>query len=232
MFGIDDIFIAMAVSAIGTGISAYGSYAGGKSQADYYKAMAEANNTRAFLINRTLGQNIELTKRTEDYNIAATTMDASQQNKQLMTGVAKLKGTQKSTSAAMGVGGGSVTQADILTSTLDAAKMDEIAIRYNSDAKVAGITNEANNRIWGFENDAANEIYGLNVQNYEYGLAGKNAMAAGEINAAGSILSGAQSMANQYMMNGLYTRGGMNNGFNLPTGYSRIPTTFSVSGGS
>jgi len=200
MFGIDDLALSLGIMAIAGGTGAAGVLWGGQSESNKYKAMAQANAMRAFLARRTADQNITLVKRNEEANITATQLDASQQAKNLREGVSRTIGTQKAVIAANGIGGGSVTAADIAADTFDEAKKDEIAIRYGADVKSANITNEANNRIWGINNDTANEIWGLDAQSAEYDMAAKNSRISSYINAGTSIMDSATSMARTKML--------------------------------
>jgi len=161
----------VVVGLVGTGVSAYGSYAQGKAtqKMNQYQADVAAEQAR-------------IDARTADQNITAVQDQASQASKLQKRNLKALEGEQKGVLAASGVGGGSVTAADIGKSTFDTAKLDEIAIRYNADYK-----------SWALKTGADFNVWDLGNQKNQYLMAGKNAAMAGGINATGSLLSGASS---------------------------------------
>ena len=181
--------VLMAVSAVAGGVSAYGSYQEGQEKSKMYRDAAGNTDIQAEMARQTAAQNVMLTQRQMAQNIHSVQMDASFQDRNLKEAVAKIRGTQTATAAAMGVGGGSVTSADIAMDTLNKEKMDEIAIRYNADSTSTKITNEGNNQIWGINNDLNNQTWALGVQKSQYMSAAKNAKTAGNIKAASTILS-------------------------------------------
>ena len=181
--------VLMAVGAVGGGMAAYGQHEEGKAKSKMYRDAAGNTDIEAAMAQQTAAQNVMLTQRQMAQTIHATQMDASFQDKNLKEAIAKVRGTQTATAAAMGVGGGSVTSADIAMDTLNKEKMDEIAIRYNADSETAKITNEGNSQIWGINNDLNNQTWALGVQKNQYLSAAKNAKTAGNIKAAATILS-------------------------------------------
>jgi hypothetical protein len=186
--------LMVGVLAISAGISATGAIMAGNTSSNSYKYQAKVNQMRGYLARRTADQNIELVKRNEEQNITATQFDASQASKSNMQGFSKVRGAQKATLAANGMGD-SVTAADIATDTFDAAKRDEIAIRYNADAKTVGIENNANQQIWNLNNEAANAEWGANVESAQDTMAAGNAQTAGYFGAANSVMGAASSYA-------------------------------------
>lgn len=168
--------VAIAVTAVAGVTAAYGSYAQGQASKKMNKYNADVAAKQA-----------TLTARTAEQNIQATQTQASLESKQLRQNVAKLEGTQKAVLAASGIGGGSVTTADIQSSTIDTAQLDQMALRYNADYKSWAIRNQTDIDVWGLEN-----------QSNQYLMAGKNAATAGNIGAASSLLQSASQAATLY----------------------------------
>jgi len=187
--------VIMAVGMAAGTVSAVGQAQEGAAQSRMYSDAAINTDYQADAVRKTAAQNVMLTKQNMEQNVQATQLDASMQDKNLKEGVTKILGAQKAASAASGVGGGSVTQADIEQDTMDKAKMDEIAIRYNADAQSANIINAANQQAWNINNDATNQIWALGVQKSQYEAAAKNVKRAANIKALGTILSTASSTA-------------------------------------
>lgn len=167
------------------GLAAYGAYAQGQSQKNLYNYQAEINKRQAELINQTTEQ-----------NVSATQEAAKFESKNEKRSIAQLEGAQKAALAANGVGGGSVTAADIAGSTFDTAKLDELAIRYNADQ-----------RSWGLKNNAAYQTWDLDNQRKQYLISAKNASTAGTMNAFSSLLGTASTVGNNYLMNKYYMKG-------------------------
>ena len=191
----------IGVLAISAGISATGAIMAGNASSSSYKYQAKVNQMRGYLARRTADQNIQLVKQNEEHNITSTQFDASEAAKSNMMGFGKVRGSQKATLAANGMGD-SVTGADIATDTFDAAKRDETAIRYNADAKTVGIENNANQQIWNLNNEAANAEWGANVESAQDTMAAGNAQTAGYFGAANSVMSAASSYAGAKMSYG------------------------------
>jgi hypothetical protein len=147
--------------------------------------------------------NIMLTERDAETNIHNVQMDASFRNKDLNNQIAIVRGQQKSVQAAAGVGGGSVTSADIELDTLEKAKMDEIAIRYDADSEAKSIRDEANRRKWQIGEDLKYGNWGSSVQESQVRASGRAAKTASYYSAASSIMSGASSVAGI----GMYAKG-------------------------
>jgi len=156
-----------------TAVTAYGSYSAGQAQ----KKMNQYNADVA-------AQQAMIEKRTADTNVTLVQDQAKEAAKQQRRNLAMLEGEQKGMLAAQGVGGGSVTEADIMESTLDTAELDREAIRYNADSRSWAIKEGANFGAW----DLAN-------QSNQYTMAGKNAARAGNIGATASLLQGASQVA-------------------------------------
>ena len=172
-----------AVTAVAGGVtSAVGSYQQGQAQKKMNQYSAEV-----------AAQQTMLTQRTADTNITLVQGQAAEASKQERRNLAMLEGEQKGILAAQGVGGGSVSAADIASSTFNTAELDRQAIRYNADSKA-----------WGIRNNADFETWNLGNQKNQFLMAGKNAATAGTINAGASLLNTASSVANSYAMNKYY----------------------------
>lgn len=189
------IAIGIGAVAIGTGISATGAISSGISANQSAKAQAKYLAMQRKVAEQVAATNIMLTERDADQNIHSAQMDASFRNKDLNNQITMVRGQQKSVQAAAGVGGGSVTMADIELDTLEKAKMDEIAIRYNADTESSAIRDDANRRKWQIGEDLKYGNWSSSVQQSQTRAAGRNAQTASYYSAASSIMSGASSMA-------------------------------------
>jgi len=176
--------IAVAAQVAGAAVSAYGAYSQGQAQ----KKMNQYNADVA-------SQQAKITQRTAETNVNLVQGQAAEATKQERRNVAMIEGEQKGTLAAQGVGGGSVTAADITTSTLDTAELDRQAIRYNADTKAWAVKSGADFEAWNLEN-----------QSNQYSMAAKNAARAGEIAATSSLLGSASQVSNTSLMNKYYQR--------------------------
>ena len=165
------IVAAVAVTAIGGGISAYGQYQSGQAQKKMMNYQADVANQQAILAQRTADQKTQLTQ-----------TQAMLDTKQLQRKYAILEGTQTATRAASGIGGGSVSEGDIATDTFKTQNLDEQMIRYNSDLKSWDLQQHAGMEVWGLGNEATMSR-----------MAGKNAARAGTTGAVGSVLQTAGS---------------------------------------
>jgi hypothetical protein len=161
------MLIAVAATLFGGGMTAYGQYQQGQAQKRMYQYQADVATRQA-----------EMVKQAADTNVKLTQFQASQDTKMLQRKYMIVEGAQRATRAAMGVGGGSVTEGDIATDTFNTQKLDENMIRYNADLK-----------SWAIRNQAAGEIWGLGTQKEQFTYAGKNAARAGKIGATGTIFS-------------------------------------------
>lgn len=88
-----------------------------------------------------------------------------------------MESRQRAVMAASGVGAGSVTAEDILKDTVNRATMDEMTIRFNANSA-------AKSKI---------------AQAKSYRVAGDNAVAAGDINANTTLITGATGVANNWL---------------------------------
>lgn len=101
----------------------------------------------------------------------------------LRTDVRRVQGTQDATLAANGVGGGATAE-DIARDTSAKARLDELAISYNADAKSAEV-----------RRNASIESSNLRFQAAGYRVAGANANVAGRQRAMLSLVGGASQVA-------------------------------------
>lgn len=165
--------VIMALTAVSGGFAAYGQMQAGRAaqrQNEYNAQLAERQS--------------ELVRRTAEQNKTAEQLNAAGKSKTLAEKTAELEGTQKATAAASGVGGGSVTSADITADTITKSSLDQAAIKYNADINSWNIENEARGNEWMLKNRAN-----------QYRQAGKNAVDAGNINATSTLLNTATSVA-------------------------------------
>lgn len=176
------LIAAMALMAIGTGISAYGLYGQGQAQ-------KQMNQYNAVAVQR----QAEMTRQAATTNVSLTQTKAMGDTKELQRKYALVEGAQRAARAAQGIGGGSVTEGDIATDTFNTRKLDEDMIRYNADL-----------RSWAIKNQAAGEEWGLKTQAEQYTYAGKDATRAGAIAGTGTIFSGAGNIASMGAMYNMY----------------------------
>ena len=173
-----DITGGLATAAIittiaSTGFSMYGQMQAGRSaqrRNEYEAQLAERQS--------------ELVRRTAEQNKTLEQIKAAGESKILAGKTAELAGTQKATLAAKGTGG-SVTAADISADTITKSQADQMAIRYGADITSWGIEEEAKTNEWMLKNRAK-----------QFRAAGKNAVAASNIAAMGTLLNSATSVAN------------------------------------
>jgi len=168
----------LAITAIvGGGYAAYASVQGGKAQQRRNEYEAQLAEVQAGLVLRTAEQRKKITGdigKEESKTLAKRTME--------------LKGKQKATGAASGVGGGSVTTADIAADTITKEALDQAAIKYNADISTWAIEEEARGKEWALKNRAK-----------QFRIAGKEAVKASKIAATSTLLSSASSVARSSM---------------------------------
>jgi hypothetical protein len=164
---------AITASAAGAGVSAFGQYQAGLAQSKMFKYQSEQQNIQAnydIQVGEAQSENIEQV--------------GGFQNKQLVQNQAQLEGSQRAVEGASGLAG-SKTAEDIANSTFTKEKLDQQMLRYNVDNKVNTVQQEAAGGAWGARTTAQ-----------QYSLASGNAETAGTINASGTLLGGASSVAN------------------------------------
>lgn len=165
--------VVVGAMALSGGLKAISQYQQGRQQASNLRYQANLLDTQKMLAQRTADQNTTFAQ-----------TQAYQESKSMTAKYAGLAGTQKAALAANGIGGGSVTAADIAGDTFDKKKMDELAIRYNADVK-----------SWEYQENAKNQIWDLTNQQNQLRVAAKNAKIAGRNAAIGTLISTAASVA-------------------------------------
>lgn len=164
----------MALQGVGGAFSAYSSYQAGQDQNEYYKHLARQNEREAEIVERA-GQ------RQADYIQDQASRDSARVSEEAK----RVDATQRAIMAANGVYG--VTAEDIALDTLSKADKDRLAVRYNADLRT-------------FETQQETGYRAANLR-YEAGMnraAGKNAKAAGYMNAGVGLLNAATSMASTW----------------------------------
>lgn len=184
---------AIALTAAAGGMAAYGQVQQGKAQQKMYQYQAALNLQNAKLTGEYAEQQKKSIESATEMNITATQGAAAEESKRLAREVATLTGTQKATIGALGIGG--VTAADIVTSTFDKAKLDQMAIRYNANVRSWQFGEQAKRDIWTLGEETKFKVWSLEEEAKQYGVAGKYARKAANIGATGTILSTAASMA-------------------------------------
>lgn len=177
--------IATGVIAAGSYYSAQGQMQQGESQNQYYRYLADTTEKQADAVMATAG-------RQED----AIQDQGASEFKNLKKAEARFEGAQTASMAANGVIGG-VTAEDVAADTIDKAKLDEAAIRYNADVKSWEVRNNAKMNAWDLRNQAAQQR-----------VAGANAKRAGEIGAVSTLLGGAGAVASNWTNWGKTSGGG------------------------
>lgn len=81
-------------------------------------------------------------------NVSLTQDQAARNAGQLSRETGRVEGSQKAVSAAMGIGGGSVTTANLLEDTRYQASLDQMAIRYGADLKAWQINEDLALENW------------------------------------------------------------------------------------
>jgi len=171
--GFATVGIIMAISAVAGGYAAYGQVQAGKAQKRRNEYEAQLSEVQSGLVRRTAEQRKKITgdiSKEESKSLAQRTME--------------LSGKQKAIGAASGVGGGSVTAADIAADTVTKEALDQAAIKYNADISTWTIEEEARGKEWALKNRAK-----------QFRMAGKEAVKASKIAATSTLLSTATSVA-------------------------------------
>ena len=174
-------------------MGAYGAISAGSAANRSAKYQAKVYEQQRKIAEQTAATNLMLTDRDMEQNLKAITIDASFQSDDVNSKALQVEGGQKTAMAASGVGGGSVTQADVVLNTEDMKKKDEMMIRYNADANSVAIRDDAARRKWQINEDLKFGNWSSGVQSSQVLQAGRNAQYAGYINAASSVMSSASS---------------------------------------
>ena len=172
------IATAIILTTVAAGsYAAYGQVQAGKAQQRRNEYDAQLADVQAGLVRRTAEQ-----KKTVEQ------IGAAEASKSLAQRTRELAGRQKATAAASGVGGGSVTTADIAKDTVTKEALDQAAIKYNADVSSWSIEEEARGKEWALKNRAK-----------QFRMAGKEAVKASKIAATSTLLSTASSVAGSGM---------------------------------
>jgi len=220
--------INAAPGAIGTGMQIGGAQASyqanidaGIAANDYYQYLADTADINAGLVEETGKRQMKYIKdaairqskyiaEAAEINVDQAVDAAARDTRILGRAVSQVEGQQKTTLAAAGIGGGSVTGEDIAMDTFNKAKLDEMTIRFNADLKSWDILRSAkiaqdennytvSNNIWEIWNTTKNAAANARSSAYGYRLAGRNAIIAGNNNANASLLGSIGSIGNSYM---------------------------------
>ncbi len=184
---------AIATTAAAGGMQIYGQQQQGKAQAKMYKYQASLAQQQAAVQRKYAEEQKKSIEAASEANITATQNQAADESKTLFRQITQLTGTQKATIGALGIGG--VTAADIATDTFDKAKMDELAIRYNANARSWQIGQQAKRDIWTIGEESKYKAWSLESEASQYSAAAKNARKAANINSATTLLSTASQIA-------------------------------------
>ena len=199
------IMSAVAMVAAG-GVEAYGQYQAGKSQQKYYNYLADQNEREA-----------EAAQKTAEQQTTIYQNEATLRSKELQGDVRRAKGTQKATMAAAGIYG--VTADDIISDTINKAKLDAANIRYNADIQSWAVNKEAAEKGWALRNQAS-----------LFRVAGKQAQQTAAINMTSTLLGTASSVLGNmkftdpgYKYTGQkISYGGQTYKVTTPTDYSKV----------
>ncbi len=160
---------------IGAGaFNAYNQVQEGKAADKYYQYQAQSARQQGDLSLRTGQKQSEVIQDVQ-----------AQQGKQLKTSQAEFNATQRANAAASGASGGTLD--DITNNTFSKEKLDELALRYNSDVKSWEATENAKNTNWTLQNQATG-----------YEFAGKQAKVAGKRKAFATLLGTASSVGTNF----------------------------------
>lgn len=184
---------AMIMTAASGGYRALNQYRARRVQAKMYAYQESLIQQQQTLERQTAEQQSDLIRRTSERNIHETQGAAAEESKRLTRSIAVLTGAQIATMGAMGISG--VTAADILKDTFDKSQLDQMAIKYNADIASWKYAEEAKSQIWSVQEEAKNRIWALGEEAKQYGYAAKHARKAGKIEAVGSLLETATSVA-------------------------------------
>ena len=167
----DPISIGIGLTAVSTGLGAYGQYQEGRANAKQYEysaAVARQEGEAALKRGETQANLIQDSAKAEGLRQAQS--------------VAQLSASQRAALAANGITG--VTSEDITLDTANKAKMDEMAIRHNADLQ-----------SWSAKNQGIYENWQSQAQATQYDAAAKNAKKASKIGIFSTLLGGAAQVA-------------------------------------
>ena len=189
----------------------------GYQQAQYQRATGEAQRNYYDYLSRTSQMEGELALRTGRQQSQMIQDVVKGKGKQLARSQAQLSASQRAIMAAQGRDPSSDSAADIVLSTADEQRLDELALRYNADVDT-----------WGAMTDASYKNWASNVQASQYTMAGKQSEYAGKINARNTLLGTALKIGSSALTFGAL--GGFSGGLSTQglmgklTGYVNAPT--------
>lgn len=160
---------ALAVSAVGTGVSAYGQMQAGKAQQSQLNYQAAVDRNNKIIADRYANDAIERGKEAE----------AEQRRK-----TQQIIANQRVGFAANGIDLGSDVVTETLSDSAMLGELDALTIRSNAAREAYGYKVQGMN----YEASAQNNV-----------LAGKNARSAGRTAAMSTLLSGTASVGNSYV---------------------------------
>lgn len=163
----------MGAMAVAGGYTAFNQVQQGKAENANYQYLADQSIQQG-----------QLALDTADRNISFAQDAGARDTRTVKQNAEQVAARQKATMAANGIGLDSVTAQDISSDTFDRSTLDVLAVKYNTDIKSWELLNNAKFDNWNAKNAAD-----------EYRFAGKSAKRTGKINAFGTILGTAASMA-------------------------------------
>lgn len=143
----------------------------GQAQKQYYDFLASNSETQAGMV---------LDSAQKEANF--TQDQAARDAKQVQNAGKQVTAAQTAGMAGNGIVGGATAE-DVIKDSFDKAKLDELTVRYNADLKNWENKNASEFQAWDLKNQAAG-----------YRRAGQNAVTAGGINSAATLLGGAASV--------------------------------------
>jgi len=174
--------IPYIVSAVASGMSAYGKYKEGVAQQKQYNYQADVAASEGELAYKRGEKQSELIQ-----------TSASAEGRKQKTQAAQVASAQRAAMVANGIDLSSVTASDLASETMSKAKLDELSIRYNADINSWSAKEEGKYKRWAGHTQAS-----------QLRFAGKQAKASGQMGAFTTLLGGAASMAGM----GLLSSGG------------------------
>lgn len=163
----------ITATAISGGMQAYGQYKEGTATKKYMDHVADLKEQQG---------NIELARGQKQSELIQDS--AKYSAVQQKTEAAQVASAQRASLVANGIDLGSVTSADLARETIDKARLDELAIRYNANVDSWNTTEDAKFRKWGLDVEASQDRQ-----------TGANAKASGKRQAFTTLLSTAASIA-------------------------------------
>lgn len=185
---------ALVATAAGGIMSAIGKRQEGYAQAQIYDYRGALSQQQASITQAYATQQKNAIETTAAANVSAIQASAAEESKLQARGVAELTGQQKATIGALGISG-SVTAADILTSSFDKSTLDRLAIRHNANLRSWQVKEQAKRQTWTLGEETKHKVFSLGAETEQYRLASRQAKKAGNIGMATSILQTAGQTA-------------------------------------